>query len=186
MYGEATTITGGKAIRYNNVLTVEFKKANINAQHPLSNNKDEYMLIRAKVTKNHCVPTKNPYVTCEYIVKYGKGTDTLIEVIEEAINQEVVIKSGAWIREYEPGKPQEKGNEKTLPDGTKAAWNGMAKFTEYVTNNNDYYEYLKDRISGNIKSESLSDKEIEELKQNEANEAQEIEELEAMLDDTME
>lgn len=186
MYGEATTITGGKAIRYNNVLTVEFKKGNINAQHPLSNNKDEYMLIKAKVTKNHCVPTRNPYVSTEYIVKYGQGTDTLIEVIEEAINQGVVVKAGAWIREYEPGKEPVKGNERILEDGTKAAWNGMAKFVEYVNTHPEYYEYLKSRVdAANIKAESLSEEEIEEIKEQETYEAQEAEKLEAMLDESM-
>lgn len=182
MYGEATTITGGKAIRYNNVLTVEFKKGNINAQHPLSSNKDEYMLIKAKVTKNHCVPTRNPYVSTEYIVKYGQGTDTLIEVIEEAINQEVVVKAGAWIREYKDGII-EKNNERILPDGTKAAWNGMAKFTEYVVSNPDYYEYLKARISGELSIEKLSEEEIEAIQQQEL---EDTKELEAMIDESTE
>ena len=184
MYGEATTITGGKAIRYNNVLTVEFKKGNISASHPLHSCRENYMLIKAKVTKNHCVPTRNPYVECEYIVKYGVGTDIITEVIEEAINKGIVSKVGAWIREYKQGMPAEKGNERTLPDGSTAAWNGMAKFTEYVVANPDYFEYLKARvIDDGMEIENLSEEEIAELKNQES---EELQELNAMLDSSME
>ena len=182
-YGEATTITGGKAIRYNNVLTVEFKKGNINASHPLHSARDQYMLIKAKVTKNHCVPTRNPYVACEYIVKYGMGTDIITEVIEEAISKGIVSKTGAWIRDYEPGKPAEKGNERTLADGTTAAWNGLAKFTEYVLANPDYFEDLKQRVvDDGMEVESLSEEEIKEIEAQQLIEKNDIAALESMLD----
>ena len=36
----------------------------------------------------------------------------------------------------------------------------MAKFTEYVVSNPDYYEYLKARISGELSIEKLSEEEI--------------------------
>lgn len=125
MYGDNKAITGGLAIRYNNVLTLELRKGSINAQHPLHACKDQYMLIKTKVTKNHCMTTRNPYVTVEYAVKLGQGTDNTLEIIDLAIENGVVIKTGAWIREYEIGKPHEKGNERVLPDGTKAAWNNQ-------------------------------------------------------------
>lgn len=163
-YMGGLTMSGGRSIRYGNHLTVEFKKASIPASHPLYNVKDDYMLIRAKVLKNHCRTTVNPYVTTEYIVKRGYGTDVTGEIVEEAFNQGILVKAGAWIREYNDGII-EKGNERTLEDGTKASWNGMAKLTEYINNNPYYFDYLKNRVAGNMQVESLSIEEIEKLKE---------------------
>ena len=176
------TITGGKSIRYNNVLTVEFRKASIPAGHPLHSVKDDYMLIKAKITKNHCKTTTNPYVTIEYTVRLGQGTDITGEVVDEAFNQGILERAGAWIREYEEGKPQEKGNEKILSDGTKAAWNGMAKFTEYVNNNPEYFDYLKSKVKNNVSVEQLDEEEVERLKEQDEEETEFIKDVEEQLD----
>ena len=181
-YMGGQVITGGKSIRYNNVLTVEFRKGTISSGHPLYAVKDEYMLIKAKVTKNHCKTTTNPYVTIEYTVKLGEGTDTTGEIVEEAFEQGIVTKAGAWIREYEEGKPQEKGNERILPDGTKAAWNGMAKFTEYINNNPEYFDYLKSKVEGNVSVQELAEEEIKALEEQNLEETEFIKEVEEQLD----
>lgn len=175
-------ITGGLAIRYNNVLTVEFSKGYIDSSNPLHKLKDQYMLINAKVTKNHCKTLVNPYKELSYTVRLGVGTDITGEVIEEAIRQEIVIKSGAWIKEYNDGII-EKGNERTLEDGTKCSWNGMAKFNEFIDNNPEYFEYLKERVSGDIKIKDLSDEEIEEIKNEEKSDKEIIEEFEKSIED---
>lgn len=177
MHGVPTTISGGLAIRYNNVLTVEYRKGNINAAHPLYSVRDDYMLVKAKVTKNHCDPTRNPFVATEYLVKYGEGTDVTSEILEEVFNNNILVKAGAWIREYNESGPQDKGNERILPDGTKASWQGMAKFTEYINNNPDYFEYLKDKVVNNIVADALTEEEINEIKEQELLENKEIEEL---------
>lgn len=140
------------------------------------------MLIKAKVTKNHCKTTTNPYVTIEYTVKLGEGTDTTGEIVEEAFEQGIVTKAGAWIREYEEGKPQEKGNERILPDGTKAAWNGMAKFTEYINNNPEYFDYLKSKVEGNVSVQELAEEEIKALEEQNLEETEFIKEVEEQLD----
>ena len=183
MYGDNKTITGGLAIQYNNMLTMQLRKASINSTHPLYNVKDQYMAIKAKITKNHCIPTRNPYVTVEYAVEIGKGINVTQEILDVVFDAGIVDKAGAWIREYNADGPQEKGNERTLPDGTKAAWNGMAKFVEYVNNNPDYFEYLKARVEGNFVAESLSSEEIEILQQQESFEQQELQQLEEMIDE---
>lgn len=181
-YMGGQTITGGKSIRYNNVLTVEFRKATISSGHPLYSVKDDYMLIKAKITKNHCKTTTNPYVTVEYTVRLGQGTDVTGEVVDEAFNQNILSRTGAWIREYNEDGPQEKGNERTLSDGTKAAWNGMAKFTEYLNNNPEYFDYLKARVENNVLLEQLSEDEIEELKEQDVEETEFIKDVEEQLD----
>lgn len=182
MYGDNKTITGGMAIQYNNMLTMQLRKASINSTHPLYNVKDQYLAIKAKITKNHCIPTRNPYVTVEYAVEIGRGINVTQEILDVVFDTGIIDKQGAWIREYNENGPQEKGNERTLPDGTKAAWNGMQKFLDYVNNNPDYFEYLKAKVEGNFEAESLSSEEIEQLQKQENLEQQQLADLENMID----
>ena len=95
------------------------------------------------------------------------------------------MKNGGWIREYEQGKEPVKGNERILEDGTKASWNGMAKFVDYVNTHPEYYEYLRDRVeASDIQAESLSEEEIELIKEQEKLELEELKQLEEMLEES--
>ena len=62
----------------------------------------------------------------------------------------------------------------------------MAKFVDYVNTHPEYYKYLKNRVeSSDIQAESLSEEEIETIKEQEKLELEELKELEAMIDDAM-
>ena len=174
-------ITGGEQIKYNSYLTVDNSRVNINANNPLYSMKDQYMQFRSKVLKNHMRTTVNPFVQCEYTVKIGEGTDITGEIVEAAINQDVLTRKGAWIREYD-----ENGEERLLSEDVKCAWNGMSKLLEFLNNNPDYLEYLKNRVEGNIKSESLSLEEISILREQVENEDKIIEELNKTLEESKE
>ena len=174
-------ITGGEQIKYNSYLTVDNSRVNINANNPLYSMKDQYMQFRSKVLKNHMRTTVNPFVQCEYTVKIGEGTDITGEIVEAAIDQDVLTRKGAWIREYD-----ENGEERLLSENVKCAWNGMSKLLEFLNNNPDYLEYLKNRVEGNIKSESLSLEEISILREQVENEDKIIEELNKTLEESKE
>ena len=174
-------ITGGEQIKYNSYLTVDNSRVNINANNPLYSMKDQYMQFRSKVLKNHMRTTVNPFVQCEYTVKIGEGTDITGEIVEAAIDQDVLTRKGAWIREYD-----ENGEERLLSENVKCAWNGMSKLLEFLNNNPDYLEYLKNRVEGNIKSESLSLEEISILREQVENEDIIIEELNKTLEESKE
>ena len=174
-------ITGGEQIKYNSYLTVDNSRVNINANNPLYSMKDQYMQFRSKVLKNHMRTTVNPFVQCEYTVKIGEGTDITGEIVEAAIDQDVLTRKGAWIREYD-----ENGEERLLSEDVKCAWNGMSKLLEFLNNNPDYLEYLKNRVEGNIKSESLSLEEISILREQVENEDKIIEELNKTLEESKE
>ena len=174
-------ITGGEQIKYNSYLTVDNSRVNINANNPLYSMKDQYMQFRSKVLKNHMRTTVNPFVQCEYTVKIGEGTDITGEIVEAAIDQDVLTRKGAWIREYD-----ENGEERLLSENVKCAWNGISKLLEFLNNNPDYLEYLKNRVEGNIKSESLSLEEISILREQVENEDKIIEELNKTLEESKE
>lgn len=176
-------IVGGLALKYNNVLTIEFAKGFIDSKHPLAAIKDLYMPIKATIKKNHCRTTVNPYTTVEYMVKLGIGTDITGEIIEEAIRQKIIVKGGGgWFREYNDGI-EEKDNERILEDGTKCSWRGLPAFNEFIDKNPDYFEYLKDRVSGNIQVDNVSEEDIEKYKSEEDIEKEAIEDLEKALQD---
>lgn len=177
-YMGGKTISGGEQIKYNSYLTVDNTRININSSNPLYSMKDQYMQFRTKVLKNHMKTTTNPFVQCEYTVKIGEGTDIIGEIVNAAIEQDILSKKGAWIREY-----TEEGEERILDNDVKCAWNGMAKLLEFLNNNPDYVEYLKDKVMNNITVESLSKEEIEQLKNQDTEEQQLVEALDKALDE---
>ena len=181
-YMAGQVITGGQAIKYNNVLTIEFSKGFIDSKHPLHNVKDQYLVINAKVTKNHCKTLTNPYKTIDYVVRLGVGTDITGEIVEEAFNQNILVRTGGWIKEYKDNIVG-KDNERVLEDGTKCVWNGMNKFNGFLDNNPHYFEYLKERVSGNIQLQNLSQEEIEHIEEEERLEKAAIEKLEKEIDE---
>ena len=50
-------------------------------------------------------------------------------------------------------------------NGQKLQWQGREKFRGFVKENEDYFEYLKSRISGEV--EQMSEKEIAKIKKEE-------------------
>ena len=186
MFGDPMELTGGHAIRYNSMLILDLNKVSIQKGDFYFDRKDECMRIRLKVTKNHCCPTKNPYVSVDYTVIIGKGTDTKGEILELAMNSGIVEKGGAWIRIYPDGVEHEKGNELVLPNGDICKFNGMSAFTEYLENHNELFEYIESRVVGSENPfsnvESLPEEEIALLEEeNNKTEDELIEEVDDIL-----
>ena len=184
MFGDPMELAGGHAIRYNNMLTIDLTKVSIQKGDPYFDIKDQCMRIRVKVLKNHCCPTKNPYVSVDYTVIIGKGTDTKGEIVQAAFDLGIAEKGGAWIRIYPEGVAHEKGNELILENGDVCKFNGMSAYMEYLDNHEELFEYIKDRVENNNCSslvQSLSEEEIKELKNEEQEEQEFMESLEDAL-----
>lgn len=168
MHGDPLTMTGGRAIRFASMLTLDFRKKSVLDSDPVS--KDDCMKIGVSIRKNHCKVDRMPYLKTDYFVKYGVGTERSVEIIELAEKCGVLTKKGAWIREYS-GETDSKGNpiERILADGTKAAWNGMKNTRQYILDNPDYFEYLVNRVEnhGMIDVENMSADEISKIEQEE-------------------
>lgn len=178
MFGDPLTISGGRAIMYSSLLTLDFRKKTVLDGDPVS--KDECMKIGVSVKKNHCRQDRMPYLKTDYFVKYGVGTERSVEVIELAEKNGILTKKGAWYREYSD-EVNAKGEpiERTLEDGTKAAWNGLKNMRAYILDHPEYFEYLVNRIEnfGKIDVEELSEEEIKAIKDEEKLEANATSEL---------
>jgi RecA/RadA recombinase len=181
--GPPMVITGGLAIRYGSMLTIELKRTGFDAKHPLYNVREQYMNIVVTVKKNHCCADRNPYVKTGYVAQIGVGTDITGEVLEQAYETGILIKSGAWIREEDP----ETGDARALPDGTLCKWNGATKLQEYLDANPDYFEYIKEKVLSNgIEVQTLTADEIEQIKAEEEAEKSAAKEIELKLDTVLE
>lgn len=164
MHGDPMTMTGGLAIRFASMLTLDFRKKSVLDGDPVS--KDECMKIGVGVKKNHCKVDRMPYLRTDVFVKYGVGTERSVEIIELAEKCGILTKKGSWYREYS-GEFDSKGNplERILEDGTKAAWNGMKNAREYVVSHPDYFDYLVAKVTnfGKIDVETMSEEEIAKI-----------------------
>ena len=164
MHGDPLTISGGRAIMYSSLLTLDFRKRSVLDGDPVS--KEECMKIGVTVKKNHCRQDRMPYLKTEYFVKYGVGTERSVEIIELAEKNGILTKKGSWFREYS-GEVDSKGNplERILEDGTKAAWNGLKNMRAYIVDHPEYFEYLVNKVEnfGKVDVEELSEEEIKAI-----------------------
>lgn len=88
-YGNPETTTGGKALKFYSSIRCEVKK-----QEMIKSNNDK-IGIRSKVTviKNKLgTPLKTTFVD----IYFGKGYDYQLEIIEMAVQSEIITKKGAW------------------------------------------------------------------------------------------
>lgn len=164
MHGDPMTMTGGLAIRFASMLTLDFRKKSVLDGDPVS--KEDCMKIGVSVKKNHCRVDRMPYLRTDFFVKYGVGTERSVEIIELAEKCGILTKKGSWYREYS-GEVDAKGNplERILEDGTKAAWNGMKNARAYIMDNPSYFEYLVNKVEnfGKIDIETMTAEEIAEI-----------------------
>lgn len=178
MHGDPLTISGGRAIMYSSLLTLDFRKRSVLEGDPVA--KDECMKIAVTVKKNHCRIDRMPYLKTEYFVKYGVGTERSVEIIELAEKNGILTKKGSWYREYS-GEFNAKGEplERILEDGTKAAWNGLKNIRAYIVEHPEYFEYLVNKVEnfGKVDVEQLSEEEIKAIEEEQKLEAVAVNEL---------
>ena len=166
MFGGNTT-TGGFAIPFYATQRIEMKREKIMAGDSIS--EDEGIKVRCKVVKNR-VAKGNPYKMCYYYALYGKGIDGVSELGTVLSREGILQKKGAWLR-YE----DESGDVMQVPSlngDIDGKWNGNAKFVEFLREDsaalNFFENLLEEKLRGGLGGISLTDEEIEALREEEA------------------
>lgn len=89
MYGNPETTPGGRALKFYASVRIEVRRGEQikNGSEVIGNR------TRCKVVKNKLAP---PFKECEFDVMYGKGISRVGEVLDMAVELNVVKKGGAW------------------------------------------------------------------------------------------
>jgi len=107
MFGSPETTTGGNALKFYSSVRIDIRRIQaIKAQGEVTGNRT-----RVKVKKNKVAP---PFTECEFDIMYNEGISRTGDVLDLAVNFEVVDKRGAFFRYGETLLGQGRENAKSF------------------------------------------------------------------------
>lgn len=122
MFGNNETTTGGRALKFFSSLRLEVKRSE------LLKESNDVIGIKSKITvvKNKLAP---PFKSCFIDIFFDKGFDAKKEIIDFAIEYEIIEKNGSWYS-YE----------------NKKICQGRNQLDKYLNENLDIFEIIKAKV----------------------------------------
>ncbi len=112
VYGNPETTTGGNALKFYASVRIDIRRKEIlkDGQEIIGNR------VRAKIVKNKVAP---PFKEVEFDVMYNEGISKIGDVIDVAIDQGIVQKSGSWFTVGEERVQGRDGVKKLLQENNE-------------------------------------------------------------------
>lgn len=96
VFGNPETTTGGRALKFYSSVRMEIKRGELLKEGDVAVGQE----IKIKIVKNKVAP---PYKSCVFDLLYGKGISHVSTVVDLAIQEDIIKKSGSWYS-YEDNK----------------------------------------------------------------------------------
>ena len=149
MFGNPETTAGGRALKYYASVRLDIRKIeNIKQDGEVIGNR-----ARVKVVKNKVAP---PFREAEFDIVYGKGISKEGNILDIAVNLDIIEKSGSWFS-Y---------------NGERIG-QGRENVKKYLADNPDIAQEVEKKIRDNFNAafeKSLGDEEIDEEQETEPEE----------------
>jgi recombination protein RecA len=128
MVGNPETTTGGNALKFYSSIRLDIRKVNqLKEGEEIIGNR-----VKVKVVKNKLAP---PFRKAEFDIIYGEGISRILEVIDLAVENNIIKKSGSWFSYGETKLGQGRDAvKKVLQDNPELADELEAKIMEVLKN----------------------------------------------------
>ncbi|SEM42725.1 RecA protein [Ligilactobacillus sp. WC1T17] len=142
MFGNPETTPGGRALKFYSTIRLEVRRAEqIKDGSNIIGNR-----VRIKVVKNKVAP---PFKTAEVDIMYGEGVSKTGELIDMAVDKEIINKSGSWFSYGEErigqGRENAKKYMKEHPDVMAAVTQKVRKAYGIADTEDEQLELLDDK-----------------------------------------
>ncbi len=140
MYGNPETTTGGRALKYYSSVRMDIRRVETikNGNVPTANR------VRVKVVKNKVAP---PFREAEFEIIFGQGISKESEIIDAAVNFDIISKGGAWYT-YE-----------NMETGRTERWQGKEKVKEALAADEALREEIEEQVIEHLRPKKKSEDE---------------------------